>query len=71
MTTTTETMNSITADRAMDREARNLEAQRLSDLTGRAIDWRTVDCRCDELKRARIENTDVVRIAESEGSRDV
>jgi hypothetical protein len=41
-------MNSIIADRTMDRAARTLEAQRLSQLTGRAIDWRTIDCRCDE-----------------------
>jgi hypothetical protein len=41
-------MNSIIADKTMDRAPRNLEAQRLSNLTGRAIDWRTVDCRCDE-----------------------
>lgn len=41
--------NTITADERMDRAARNLEAQRLSNLTGRATDWRTVDCsRCDE-----------------------
>jgi hypothetical protein len=45
MTTTIET---VIADKTVDRAARNLEAQRLSNLTGRAIDWRTVDCRCDE-----------------------
>jgi hypothetical protein len=41
-------MSTVIADKTMDRAARNLEAQRLGNLTGRAIDWRTVDCRCDE-----------------------
>jgi hypothetical protein len=43
----TATMNAITADKTMNRDERNLEAQRLSNLTERAIDWRTIDCRCD------------------------
>jgi len=45
MTTTTQ---SVIADKGMNRAARMVEAQRLSELTGRAIDWRTVDCECDE-----------------------
>lgn len=42
--TTTET---VIADIRTTRAARNLEAQRLSKLTGRAIDYRTIDCPCD------------------------
>jgi len=41
-------MNPVIADKGMDRDARAVEAQRLSDLTGRDVDWRTVDCSCDE-----------------------
>lgn len=43
--TNTET---VIADKGMNRAARSLEAQRLSKLTGRVVDFRTIDCRCDE-----------------------
>lgn len=38
----------ITADKTWNREARNREAYRLTKLTGREIDWRTVECDCNE-----------------------
>jgi hypothetical protein len=44
----TSTTQSVIADKGMNRAERIVEAQRLSNLTGRTIDWRTVDCRCDE-----------------------
>lgn len=40
----------ITADKEMNREQRNREAYRLTKVTGREIDFRTVDCDCDEWK---------------------
>jgi len=48
MRTTETVMNAITADKGMKRAARNLEAQRLSRLTGRDVDFRATECSCDE-----------------------
>lgn len=42
------TTNTVIADKGMNRAARDAEAQRLSNVTGRAIDWRTIECPCDE-----------------------
>lgn len=44
----TATMNAVIADKGMNRAARNAEAQRLSEQTERDVDWRTMDCNCDE-----------------------
>ena len=43
-------MNTITADTKWNREQRNREAYRLTKLTGREIDFRAVECDCDEWK---------------------